>query len=213
MQPAPLTGTATLKGRQYIHKLLYRCNPHPSRGQQPDTRRANMSRALRCNPHPSRGQQLLGKIPDVFVPLGDATRTPHGDSNNTRCINIARPRAMQPAPLTGTEAFIKPPKPPRYRDPWICHLLADVINVHYRGNNAPPHRRAAGFLFDPGPVTGCPPARAPLPGPAERPGPVPARPRAGRPTRWPRCGSARRRTPGTAGLPDAPPAAGSAGPA
>ena len=120
---------------------------------------------------------------------------------------------MQPAPLTGTEAFIKPPKPPRYRDPWICHLLADVINVHYRGNNAPPHRRAAGFLFDPGPVTGCPPARAPLPGPAERPGPVPARPRAGRPTRWPRCGSARRRTPGTAGLPDAPPAAGPAGPA
>ena len=58
MQPAPLTGTATML-----------CNDvfaQPYKG---------------CSPHPSRGRQLQISIVELLHFFQDAARTPHGDGN------------------------------------------------------------------------------------------------------------------------------------
>ncbi len=103
MQPAPLTGTATVGVDVYlVHQ--YGCSPHPSRGQQlapgvyllflrrmmqpaPLTGTATAGRAPalqaggRCSPHPSRGQQ---------------------QEVRRQVVHLLK---MQPAPLTGTATF------------------------------------------------------------------------------------------------------------
>ena len=103
MQPAPLTGTATLYARHFYLESEAGCNPHPSRGRQPDLvshrnhnitmqpaplagtatcprRRSLRDGSERCNPCPSRGrQQPRSRLVVGF--LLDATRTPRGDGN------------------------------------------------------------------------------------------------------------------------------------
>ena len=101
MQPAPLTGTATIASVRAILKHS-RCSPHPSRGQQLAEFDLNCflvtGDAARA-PHGDRNQ--LGVLHQLLR-HGDAACTLHGDRNVELVVGDPRLKRMQLAPLTGT---------------------------------------------------------------------------------------------------------------
>ena len=100
MQPAPLTGTATL-----LVCWLFgcsRCSPHPSRGQQLYEGEIHRVFLRKMQPVPLTGTATLWHRVLAFKSCRDAARTPHGDSNPSVVLPHAYALLMQPAPLTGT---------------------------------------------------------------------------------------------------------------
>ena len=123
MQPAPLTGTATIPLLQIRQQQLIDAARTPH-GDNNGYRSSQGWAASRCSPHPSRGQQQRHGA-DKRLAVVDAARAPHGDSNSPHTLESSLLRcrcspcpsrgqqqhttfpehfiaSMQPVPLTGT---------------------------------------------------------------------------------------------------------------
>ena len=81
MQPAPLTGTATHPGKRRVKMRLQDAARAPHGDNNPWSTPVSYRRSpTGCNPHPSRGRQPERHHLQRLAPC-DATRTPRGDGN------------------------------------------------------------------------------------------------------------------------------------